>query len=216
VDWVEADIWWHYGRLDARHEHALWRLPVRYDEWKLGLALRSPLRLEEICDRLSSGPRLLIDFKGEQQALSLHVVDLLQRRDAVGRAAICGQIWPLLDLAREREPALKVFYSIGSNAQIEELRRRGPALPAVRAVSCAESLLTAQLLSEMAERGIEVFAWTVNDMRRAQELTRAGVAESSATSTRSWRRSARRRLLWTKALADRLNRLIDVLFRVGQ
>jgi hypothetical protein len=176
VDWVEADIWWHFGRLDARHEHALWRLPLRYDEWKLGLALRRPPCLADICDYVTGGPRLLIDFKGDFPRLALDVVALLQAKESINRAAICGQNWRLLDLAVSRAPDLKAFYSIGSVAQLEALLHRSPDLPAIRAVSCAQALLTSVVLHQLLDRGIEVFAWTVNERPRALELVEAGAA----------------------------------------
>ena len=175
MDWVEADIWWHYGQLHARHEHALWRLPVRYDEWKLALALRRPLSLEEILDRLTEGPRLLIDFKGRNPSLASDVVSLIRQRRAVDRVAICGQPWPLLDSAAEMKASIPVFYSLESEAQLDALRRR-PSDPPIRSVSCAESLLTEPVLQELGERQIEVFAWTVNDRSRALELVNSGVA----------------------------------------
>ncbi len=175
VDWVEADIWCQYGHLVARHERALWRLPLRYDEWKLAIALRPALRLGEICDALAGGPQLLIDFKGSGARLPVAVVDCLRAKQAVDRAAICGQDWSALDAAVAREPRLRAFYSIGSEWQLEALRRRPPASPRVSAVSCAEFLLTPDLLAEFRQRGIAVFAWTVNDRARAAELLSAGV-----------------------------------------
>jgi glycerophosphoryl diester phosphodiesterase len=176
VDWVEADIWWHYGRLDARHEHAVWRLPLRYDEWKLGMALHRALRLPEICAQCAAGPRLLVDFKASSAPLAASVVSALEQGGALDRAAICGQQWDLLDSARACAPGLRVLYSIGSGQQISLLRNRSTMDPEIRAVSCAEALLTPALTRELLEREIEMFAWTVNDRDRAVELVEMGVA----------------------------------------
>jgi glycerophosphoryl diester phosphodiesterase len=176
ADWVEADVWWQYSQLVARHERALWRLPIRYDEWKLGIALRPALRLEHICNLLEGGPQLLIDFKGSARRLPLDVVETLRQHGATERAAICGQCWPMLDAARAREPALRAFYSLGTEAHLAALRERRPDLPKVAAVSCAEFLLTPNVIAEFLERELTIVAWTVNDIRRAQALIAAGVS----------------------------------------
>src|SRR5437016_1244187 len=64
IDWIEADIWWHYGRVVARHDRALWRLPVVYGNWRLHVQLRRPLYLSELLQSTAHGPKLLLDYKG--------------------------------------------------------------------------------------------------------------------------------------------------------
>jgi glycerophosphoryl diester phosphodiesterase len=176
ADWIEADIWWQYGHLVARHERALWRLPVRYDEWKLAFALRSALRLGEICDLLTDGPQLLVDLKGSARRLPVDVVDCLRARHAVDRAAICGQRWEAIDVAVAREPRLRALYSVGAESQLAALRARRAGLPRVTAVSCAEGLLTPPVITDLLARGIAIVAWTVNDCERAHDLLVAGVS----------------------------------------
>ncbi len=176
ADWVESDIWWHYGRLEARHEHAIWRLPLRYDEWKLGIAVRPALRLAEICRLTRDGPRLLIDLKGMATRLPHDVIDTLRAEGALARSAICSQVWSLLDAAAQVEPELAAIYSIATANQLAALRARPAGSPRVHAVSCAEALLTPQVTRELRNLGSAIFAWTVNDRGRAQELLGAGVA----------------------------------------
>ena len=176
VDWVEADIWWQYGRLEARHEHAIWRLPIRYDQWKLGVAVRRAPRLAEICRLTLGGPRLLIDLKGSVARLPIDIVKTLRAEGAVPRAAICGQVWPLLDAVAELEPGLQIFYSLESEQQLAAMRVRPAASLPITGVSCAEALLTADRLGWMRARDLTVFAWTVNDRARALELASLGVS----------------------------------------
>jgi hypothetical protein len=176
VEWIEADTWWQYGRLEARHEHAIWRLPIRYDEWKLGIALRPAPRLAEICRLTRDGPHLLIDLKGKARRLPEDIVRALRSEDAIGRSALCGQVWPLLDVAAKIEPALQVFYSIERRRQLEALYNRSIQSPPVNGVSCIESLLTPEVTRWMYGRGYAVFAWTVNSVSRACELAELGVS----------------------------------------
>jgi glycerophosphoryl diester phosphodiesterase len=175
ADWVEADIWWQRGELVARHERALWRLPLRYDEWRLGIAIRPALRLPQICDLLTGGPQLLIDFKGSARRLPAAVIACLRARDAVDRCAVCGQDWPALDEAVRLEPRLRAFYSLGTEQQLTALLRGSTGTREVRAVSCAEFLLTPPVLAELRDRRIAILAWTVNHRARAEELLSAGV-----------------------------------------
>ncbi len=175
ADWIETDVWWQYGHLVARHERALWRLPVRYDEWMLGVAFRPALRLGQICDLVAGGPELLVDFKGSAPRLPEDVVDCLRAKQAVERAAVCGQRWDAIDAAVAREPRLRAFYSIGAEAQLANLRSRARDLPRIAAVSCAEFLLTPALIEHLHDRGIRILAWTVNDAARARDLLAAGV-----------------------------------------
>lgn len=182
VDWVETDVWWHFGRLVARHERAVWRLPVRYDEWKIGIAVRPALRLPEICALAVAGPQLLIDLKGSASRLPYDVVETLRRQNAIDRVAVCGQYWPILDAAVAEEPALRAFYSLGSMRQLGQLFSRPSSLPRIKVVSCAEYLLTSAVISQLIARGIAVIAWTVNDLTRACELVASGVAGITSDS----------------------------------
>jgi hypothetical protein len=175
ADWVEADVWWQHGHLVARPGGARGRRPLPHDQWKLALAFRPELHLSELCDLLADGPELLIDFKGSGQRLPDDVVRCLRGARAIERAAICGQQWDLIDAAAVLEPRLRAYYSIGTVAQLGELRTRPPELPPIKAVSCAHALLTPAVIAELRERGLNIFAWTVNDSARAKQLLAAGV-----------------------------------------
>lgn len=176
VDWIEADIWWHYGRLIAQHARPLWPLPLTYDKWCLGLALQRPLLLPELIDATRGGPQLLLDFKGTSAQLAPAVAEAVQRQGAISRAAVCGQEWPVLEAAARLEPSLRVFHSFESVGQVLAMRRRPAAAPPIWAASVAHWLLTPELMQEFEQRGVEVFAWTVNDPARARELLELGVA----------------------------------------
>jgi glycerophosphoryl diester phosphodiesterase len=176
VDMIEADVWLVGGQIVARHEKAFWRLPVLYDKWSVRLAERPPLYLPEICAATANGPELLLDLKGHGEALSRRLVAVLQQLDAVDRVAICSQDWRLLDAARAIEPRLRSYYSFETQSQLRELRARSDQPPAIAGVSVWEGLLTPELIGELAGRGLQSFAWTVNSPERATELVIAGVS----------------------------------------
>jgi glycerophosphoryl diester phosphodiesterase len=175
ADWIELDIWWQNGRLVARHERRLWRLPVLYDKWCLRLALHS-LCLEEICALSEDGPRLLLDLKGSDTRLPRDALRILRTRHALGRAALCSQNWSLLDRAIGIEPALEVLYSLETARQFAALRERSAGENSIGAVSCQERLLTRDAIDWMQARNVAIFAWTVNDSARAWQLAELGVA----------------------------------------
>jgi glycerophosphoryl diester phosphodiesterase len=200
VDWVEVDVWWHHRRLVVRHDPALWRLPVTYDGWRMRVALRPFPTLDRLLDLLADTPvRLLLDLKGTlpedtlgktfartaarhllrvartARELPRALVETLRRRQAVARAAVCGQQWAPLDAARALEPALPVFFSLGTEEHITAYLRRlqdGTALPLI---SIRHSLLTAERVADLRDRGVTMVAWTVNDYARARELIGWGV-----------------------------------------
>jgi glycerophosphoryl diester phosphodiesterase len=162
--------------LIARHENRVWKLPIVYDKWKVGVLSRRPLYLPELCERARGGPRLLLDLKGKSARLVPDLIKTLREQRAIQNAALCGQDWSLLDQAKALEPNLSIYYSFGSHQHIDAMRRRPSTAPRVAAASVWERLLTDQLLAELHERKIAVLAWTVNVPERARELLAAGVA----------------------------------------
>src|SRR5579885_1519857 len=113
VDWIEIDLWYAWGRLVARHERGVWRLPVVYDKWHVRLLRERLLGLDDLIEITAGGPRLFIDLKGTSPRLPEAVVRTLRRQGACDRAAVCGQYWPPLDAVGAAEPRIRVFHSLG-------------------------------------------------------------------------------------------------------
>src|SRR5713226_9441595 len=97
ADWIEVDLWYSWGRLVARHERGIGRLPIVYDSWRIRVLRETMVELDELLRLTADGPRLFIDVKGTDSRLPSAIVDALRRHDAVERAAVCGQFWPPLD-----------------------------------------------------------------------------------------------------------------------
>lgn len=175
VDWIEIDLWYAWGRLVARHERGVWRLPVVYDKWHVRLLRERLLDLDELIEMTAGGPQLFIDLKGTSPRLPRAIVHTLQRHGACDRAAVCGQYWPPLDAIGAEEPRIRVFHSLGRpehvRLHLDRMSRQTPS----HGVSVAHWLLTPQIVAELGQDGREVFAWTVNQPARASTIVAWGV-----------------------------------------
>lgn len=177
VDWIEADIWYAQGRLQARHERALWRLPVLYDKWSVRLrprllGLADLLRLTD-----EHGTHIFVDVKGLHPRLPAAIARTVRDAGALGRVAVCGQYWPVLDAIGREEPAIPVYHSIGRPEQMA-LYRQQPAASTdtcAAGLSVARSLLTTDDVHALHARGLRIVAWTVNNADEAAKLARWGV-----------------------------------------
>lgn len=175
ADWMEVDLWYSLGRLVARHERGFGRLPIVYDRWRVRVLRETIVELEELCRLTRDGPGLFIDLKGTDRRLPDAIIETLRRNDAVDRAAVCGQFWPPLDDIGRAEPRLKIYHSL---ARPEHVLRYAPRLAAegrLDGVSVGHWLVTPELVQRYAERGLQVFAWTVNEPELASRLVDAGV-----------------------------------------
>lgn len=176
VDWIEADIWLHYGRLVARHDRALWRLPVTYSRRSVSLILAPSIVLDTLLDATRrTGARVLIDLKGPHAGLPEAIVRALRRRDAFERAALCGQEWEPLDRARALEPRVRVFFSLGRPEHLDRYLARRSDGSAPPFASCYHALLTPDTVAALKETGSTVIAWTVDSEARARQLLGWGV-----------------------------------------
>lgn len=175
VDWIEIDLWFTCGRLVARHERGLWRLPVLYDKWRLRLVRGRLLDLDDLIERTEGGPQLFIDLKGANSRLPGAIVKTLRAHGAVERAAVCGQYWPPLDAIAREEPRIRVFHSLGRPEHVRAHLARLSSDTVSAGVSAAHWLLTPQLVCDLGRGGRQVFAWTVNDPAQAARLVQWGV-----------------------------------------
>ena len=175
VDWIEIDLWYACGRLVARHERGLGRLPLLYDKWHLRLVREPLLDLDELIDRTVGGPQLFIDLKGTNRRLPEAIVKTLRAHDALDRAAVCGQYWPPLDAIAQEEPRIRVFHSLGRPEHVPAHLARLARDTVSAGVSAGHWLLTPALVRELRAAGRQVFAWTVNDPAQAARLVAWGV-----------------------------------------
>lgn len=176
VDWIEADVWLHRGRLVTRHDRSLWRLPITYSRRSIALALLPALILERLLHATEgTETRVLIDLKGDDPNLPGSIVDVLQRRDARGRAALCGKKWGPLDHALRIDPEIEVMFSLGTSAHLESYVERRADGTAPEWTSCNHRLLDPRSIERLKAVGSRIIAWTVDSEPRARQLVAWGV-----------------------------------------
>jgi len=176
VDWIEIDVWLHYGRLVARHDATLWRLPITLSRRSVGVQLLPAPQLDRLIQATaSSGTRLLVDLKGRSTALPIAIVETLRRHDALARSALCTQEWGPLEAARALGDDVHVVYSLGQPEHLIAFlaRRQEGTVPPW--TSCSHRLLTPATVAALKDAGSAIIAWTVDDERRARDLLAWGV-----------------------------------------
>lgn len=174
ADFLEADLWLHDGRLEARHERAVYPFPLLFEKWYLRWAARMPFGLPDLLE-VAGRTRVFLDMKsgGEEAARLLR--RSIEAAGAVPRIAASAQQWRFLRALHTIVPEVETFYSIDVQAKLDLFlsvheRDRQP-----KGVSCRHSLLTAEVVHRLHERGLCVVAWTVDDVERAQVLAAWGV-----------------------------------------
>ena len=170
VDWIEIDVWYSYGRLIARHEWGVWRVPLVYDSRRLHVLRHRLIDLEDVIRLTEGGPRLFIDLKGAHRRLPGAIVRALRKHDAADRAAVCGQHWPPLDAIAEAEPRIEIFHSLGRPEHLEAYAAREHDRLVPAGISIARSLVTPELVENFHKQERKLFAWTVNDWEQASQL----------------------------------------------
>ena len=176
VDWIEVDVWYAHGRLHARHERAVWRLPLLYDKWTLRVRPRL-LSLTDLLRLVGGRAHVFVDVKGLHPRLPGAIVRAVRETGALGHVSVCGQYWPVLDAIGREEAGIGVYHSLGRPEHFAIYRERTPIPPGghVEGVSAARWLLTEEDVRAFQARGLRVIAWTVNATAEAEKLAGWGV-----------------------------------------
>ena len=122
VDYAEADVWLHRGRLEVRHEKTAGPLPILWDRWLLKPGWTPRLLLGDLFAVAGRG-RLYLDLKGDAEGLAEETAKVIERARAQKRVAFSGG-WSHLDKLAELLPQAPRFYTIGSPQRLEALRPR--------------------------------------------------------------------------------------------
>lgn len=175
ADFLEVDLWVHAGRFEARHERALYPLPVLFEKWYLRVAPRKPFGLTELLASVPAPTGVFLDLKnGGAQAAELV-------RRSIDEAAIdlpmlaSAQHWPILRAIADLCPEVRTFYSIDVPAKLDLFLSISERDTRPAGVSCRHELLSAQVVQRLHDRGLLVVAWTVDEVARAHALAAWGV-----------------------------------------
>jgi len=197
IDFMEADLWYRAGEVWVRHERRPGCLPLLFDRrpqgidsigpWALTIFARyyvrldvDPLRLTELLERTQGRCGLLLDIKGgyagegaRSYAQAL-VRNLARPRPATARVIVCGEM-EVLDQVRQAAPDLDVRYSIEKRRHWENFLRRLETDRRLRGVCMARDFLNDEILRFLADKGLQVFCWTIDDAAEARRLLALGV-----------------------------------------
>ncbi len=175
VNAIECDFWHANGRLVVRHERKLPALPVFYDRWYLRFAM-GELKLADLLREINHRADLFLDIKSATPAAADSVLALYRdNASQMPRTLVSSKEWKLLDRLAGEGTDMQMFYSVGKPSGLEALLRRAESAPRPAGTSIRQTLLSRGVVGELHDAGLLVYAWTVNNPHRAQELLSWGV-----------------------------------------
>lgn len=176
ADFVEVDLWAHRGRLEARHERAMYPVPVWFEKWTFRRAPRQPFTLPALLVEAADRTGVFLDLKNSvPEAADLVRNALDEAGPGLPPVAASSQRWSILRRLRQVVPAVALFYSIDVPEKLDLFLSVADRDGEPDGVSCRHSLLSADAVCELRRRGLKVVAWTVDDLDRAAELVSWGV-----------------------------------------
>jgi len=176
VDAVEADLRLDGGRLVARHDRRFPLLPLYYDKWFAYWSREPQVDLDEILERLKGRASLFVDIKSTSARALAMLLGTLRRRQVVAGTRISGTYWHLLRRLHEEEPELRLHYTIGDLESLDRFQRLLEGGESASGVSIHEALVDEALAARFQARGIEIVAYHVDQLARAQQLREWGVS----------------------------------------
>jgi glycerophosphoryl diester phosphodiesterase len=192
---IEADVWYRGRDVYVRHERRLRWLPVLADQisasmpvigpWALKLPgkyfLRPdfrPLRLAEVLRACRGEKGVLVDVKGSDglpEYFAAEIVRRIEGENAAATTVVCGY-WPVLDAIRKSAPRVQVRYTVSTPKRLAAYLARLEKGEVSAGVCAFHPLLDEKTTQALSDRGVDAFAWTVDDADEARALVERGVA----------------------------------------
>ncbi|MGQ9573489.1 MAG: glycerophosphodiester phosphodiesterase [Dehalococcoidia bacterium] len=165
ADVIEIDVISVGGRLRAAH-----RSPVPI----IGSRLFRGPTLEEVWEAAAAADVIKLDLKKSSPEFLERLVDFLsQRMDH--EVVISTRDPEALNVIAEQVPQVIRLLSIPDVRGFEKLREGEDLQTLIDGVTIRHTALNEERVTWLRERGLVIFAWTVNDMRRVNELVTWGV-----------------------------------------
>jgi glycerophosphoryl diester phosphodiesterase len=175
VDAIECDLWHNHGKLTLRHERKLPALPVLYDRWYVRWSLGT-LELRPLLERINFRSELFLDIKSATPRAAEAVLELYHdNASMMPRTRVSSKEWKVLQRIARANTDMEMYYSVGSHRALRGLLRRARSGWEIRGTSIRHTLLTPEVVHELHLVGIKIFAWTVNNPHRGDELRSWGV-----------------------------------------
>ena len=182
VDYAEADVWLHHGRLEVRHEKTAGPIPILWERWTLQAGWKPRLLLDQLLAAAAGQGRLFLDLKGTANGLAEGVAKAVQEADVVESVAFSTPTWAHLDRLRTLIPQAPRFYTVGRAGQLGPLRRRLER-GEIEAVSIDSRLVTQVLIAELGAGGVgTIVTWRVETAEAARRVLACGVSGVTSNS----------------------------------
>jgi glycerophosphoryl diester phosphodiesterase len=194
---IELDVLWTPEGHPKRPPHERAPLVVAHD-WR-DAERREPLTLAEALDAFTRPPldRVEIDCDLKLRGRERELVAALRGRDLLRRAMVSTMELTSLERIASDEPGLRRGWTVPKvrrdwsskrwarpavGAALIRMRRRLPGIAArtvprlgVEAMWVFHRLVSARLARTTREAGVELIAWTVDDLPRMRQLVQLGV-----------------------------------------
>ncbi|MFO8010805.1 MAG: glycerophosphodiester phosphodiesterase [Dehalococcoidia bacterium] len=167
ADIIEIDVVLVQGQLHAAH----WS-PFRFIGDRL---FRGPT-LAEVWGAAAQADMIKLDLKDSSTEMVNKLVEFLDdRRRAKEKIIVVSEKPEILALMAQRTPKVIRMLSVSDEYVLLDLLEDEDLQAVIDGVSVNHSLLTVDIIASLKERGLIVFAWTVNDPARMNELVKYGV-----------------------------------------
>lgn len=170
VDAIECDFWHYHGHLAVRHERKLPALPVLYDRWYIRWSW-GVLGLRDLLRAINMRSELFLDIKSSTPRAADAVLELYRDHAALMPVTrVSSHRWDLLDTLARAQTDMRMYYSVKNRDGLGALYRRVEQAYPPYGVSIRHTLLTPGEIERLHDAGLDVYAWTVNNPHRGEEL----------------------------------------------
>lgn len=163
---IEIDVASLNGRLIASHESpsgAIQRSSFR------GLSLNDAWRASAPADVIQ------LDLKENSPQFLSSLFAFLDRNPTTQQVIVSSRSVTTLQAFEQRAPSVHRFLSINTQMQLDVVLSNRGTLELIDGVTLRQSLITADVTAQLIEQNVIIIAWTVNDLRRVNELVPLGV-----------------------------------------
>ncbi|MEO0249052.1 MAG: glycerophosphodiester phosphodiesterase [candidate division WOR-3 bacterium] len=167
ADIIEIDVVLVQGQLHAAH----WS-PLRFIGDRL---FRGP-RLEEVWGSATQAEVIKLDLKRASREMINHLLAFLQGvRRLPAEIVVVSDRPEALALLSQHEPRVIRMLSISQKSVLRRVLDDEALSETIDGVSINHNLLTTSSVASLKEKGLIVFAWTINDTSRMNQLVEYGV-----------------------------------------
>lgn len=166
ADLIEVDVVVIDGVLYSAHTTPL---PFLGQRW-----FRGP-RLDRVWAASFGADAVMLDLKDSSPHYVQLVGDFLEARPPTRQVIVSSRSPWVLQLLRVRAPEAILLLSVPHDAALRAMQNNEPLLETIDGITVRHTALDADHAAWLADQGLLVFAWTVEDLERVNELMRLGV-----------------------------------------